>query len=97
MRPARAFRGRVTSVRINHISEPRAWLVENEAMIIVNVMLVLDVEPAEVADAAKEILLEQQAHYSPTSCLIDYAVGSVATVVESGRATYVEGDAFARI
>jgi hypothetical protein len=66
-------------------------------MIVLNVMLVLDVEPAEAADAANEILRGQQAHFCPTSCLIDYAVGNVATVVDGERATYVEGGAFARI
>ena len=64
-------------------------------MIVLTVSLVLDVSTgAEAADAANEILREQQRSFAPGSCLIDYGVQFPAYMIEEDPVTYTEGSAF---
>lgn len=66
-------------------------------MILVHVPLVLDVEPSGAPDAINELLRAHQACFQPGSCLIDYAVPSLATRIEIHPEAYAEGEAFIQI
>lgn len=63
---------------------------------IVTVQLLLDVsDDDEAADAVNEILREQQRDFVATSCLIDYAFGTLNNVgrtVPVNVDNYQEGD-----
>ncbi|MDD1493952.1 hypothetical protein DF016_36805 [Burkholderia stagnalis] len=66
-------------------------------MILVHVPLVLDVAPSEMPDAINELLRGLQARFAPDSCLIDYAVPSLASPIHTEPDTYTEGAAFVTI
>ncbi|KWK80777.1 MULTISPECIES: hypothetical protein [Burkholderia] len=66
-------------------------------MILVHVPLVLNVDVADVPDALNELLRGLQARFAPDSCLIDYAVPSLATPIHIGPDAYTEGAAFRTI
>lgn len=65
-------------------------------MIAVQVTLVLDCHPHEVADAVNETLREHQRDFNPESCILDYAIGT-ATRLHGQADQYLEGSAFERV
>ncbi|WP_124649136.1 hypothetical protein [Burkholderia stagnalis] len=66
-------------------------------MILVHVPLVLNVARTEVPDAINELLRGVQARFAPGSCLIDYAVQSLAMPIHIEPDAYTEGAAFLTI